>query len=264
MINRELVVEQFNKYVNDYDAKNPKIALKIAHTYRVAAISEKIITNLIEEQSGNYDGSALLSEADIDTAWVIGMLHDIARFEQVKRYNTFEDAKSVNHAEFGVKLLFEDYLIDRFEIDKSLYDVIDVAIRNHNKYRIEDGVPEKNLIFCKVIRDADKIDILRVNYETPMAEIYNTSEEVLVNDAISDEVFNAFFEESAINHSLKRTCIDRLIGHISLAYELEYPISYVILKESGYLDKLMAFESNNAETRERLKSIREYMNNFLG
>ena len=264
MINRELVVEQFNKYVKDYDAENSKIALKIAHTYRVADISERIIKRLIEEQNRDCNSDELLSDEDIDTAWVIGMLHDIARFEQVKRYNTFEDAKSVNHAEFGVKLLFEDNLIDRFDIDKSLYNVIDVAIRNHNKYRIEDGISEKDKIFCKIIRDADKIDIIRVNYETPMAEIYNTSEEALINDAISDDVYNAFFEKKAISHSLKRTCIDRLIGHISLAYELEFPVSYEILKEAGYLYKLMAFESNNAETRERLKSIREYMNNFLG
>ena len=51
MINRELVVEQFNKYVKDYDAENSKIALKIAHTYRVADISERIIKSLIEEQN---------------------------------------------------------------------------------------------------------------------------------------------------------------------------------------------------------------------
>lgn len=264
MVNRELIKEQFNNYVKDYDATNPKIALKIAHTFRVASISERIMKTLFDAQNEDSKAEKLLSSEDIDTAWVIGMLHDIARFEQVRRYNTFEDAKSVNHAEFGVKLLFEDNLIERFKVDENLYDVIDVAIRNHNRYRIEEGLSEKELVFSKVIRDADKIDILRVNYETPMAEIYNTTEDVLKNDAISDGVYNAFFEETAINHSLKRTCIDRLIGHISLVYELEYQISYEILKESGHLDKLMSFESNNLETRERLKSIREYMNKFLG
>lgn len=250
-MNTSLIVEQFNNYVKDYDATNPKIALKIAHTYRVATICKRIGENLN------------LSEDDLDTAWVIGMLHDIGRFEQVRRYNTFEDAKSVNHADFGVSLLFDENLIEKFQIDESIYDVINIAIANHNKYRITEGLSERELTFCKIIRDADKIDILRVNYETPMEEIYNTTIDVLKNDRISDGVYNAFFEESAINHKLKKTCIDRLIGHISLVFELEYPISYEILKEYGYLDKLMSFQSLNDETNERLEVIREYMHNKL-
>ena len=110
---------------------NPKIALKIAHTSRVAEISEKIAENLC------------LNSEDIDTAWIIGMLHDIGRFEQIRRFDTFEDAKSVNHADLGVEILFEENLIDIFEIDKSLYDTIRIAISNHNKYRITEGLSDK-------------------------------------------------------------------------------------------------------------------------
>lgn len=250
-MNRNLIVEEFNKYVKDYDAANPKIALKIAHTIRVASISQKIGESL------------LLSNEEADTAWAIGMLHDIGRFEQVRRYNTFDDSRSVNHAELGVNLLFQEGLIKTFDIEEKDYDLIKIAISNHNRYRIQEGLSEKKVMFCKIIRDADKIDILRVNYETPMEEIYNTTEEVLRNDKISDAVYSAFFKESAISHSLKETYVDRLIGHISLVFELEYPISYEILKESGYLEKLLSFKSNNEETNQRLNIIREYMSQKL-
>lgn len=246
-MNRELIIEQFNNYVKDYDASNPKIALKIEHTFKVAEICQMIGEDLS------------LNPKDLDTAWAIGMLHDIGRFEQVRRYNTFEDAKSVNHAEFGSYLLFEEGLIDRFKIEKDIHDVIKTAIFNHNRYRISNDVSEDDLVFCKIIRDADKIDILRVNYETPMEDIYNTTEDVLKKDRISDEVYEAFFEETAVDHRLKSTYVDRLIGHISLVYELEYPVSYRILKEYGYLEKLMSFQSLNSETNERLKIIREHM-----
>ena len=40
----------------------------------------------------------------------------------------------------------------------------------------------------KIIRDADKVDILRVNYETPMEEIYNTNREILITEKITDAV----------------------------------------------------------------------------
>ena len=250
-MNKEHIKNTFKDYVEAYDATDSKIALKIAHTYRVAELSDQIAESIN------------LNDKDRELAWTIGMLHDIARFEQVRIYGTFNDSMSVDHAEFGADLLFSEGLVDRFEIDKNWYPTIEVAIRNHNKYRLPAGLSERDLTFCKIIRDADKIDIIRVNYETPMEEIYNTSKEVLVNDRISDQVFNAFFEESAINHSLKQTTIDRLVGHVSLCFELEYDKSRELLLKQGYLEKLLSFKSNIEETNSRLKEIGDYIFKYL-
>lgn len=250
-MDRENIKRQFNKYVADYNASDPKIALKIAHTFRVAELSDRIAS----ENGAKGD--------DIEIAWVIGMLHDIARFEQVRIYNTFNDSQSVDHAEFGVKLLFEDNLISRFEIATEWHELIEKAIRYHNKFRLPEDLSERQLFFCKVIRDADKIDILRVNYETPMEEIYNTTREILENDDISDSVYDEFFKNTAINHSLKRTKIDHLVGHVSLCFELEYEISRKILLEQGYLQKLLMFESKNPNTAKRISAIKDYILKFL-
>ncbi|MDO4188770.1 MAG: HD domain-containing protein [Lachnospiraceae bacterium] len=243
----------FADYVSEYDASDPKIALKISHTYRVAELCEKIAQAI-----GSNDADTML-------AWTIGMLHDIARFEQVRIYNTFIDKESVDHADFAVKLLFEDGLIERFvDIgDEENFDIIKKAIQYHNKYRLPDNLGDRELLFCKIIRDADKVDIIRVNYDTPMEEIYNTTREILMRDSITDEVYEAFFEESAINHSIKRSKIDALVGHVSLCFELEFDISREILKEQGYLFKLLNFESENEETAIRLKNIREYIRDYL-
>ena len=55
-----------------------------------------------------------LSEEDILLAELIGLLHDIGRFEQIKNYHTFLDKESIDHAEYGNKILFEDDLIRNF------------------------------------------------------------------------------------------------------------------------------------------------------
>ena len=94
MKEKDEVRRQFAEYVRSYDAGDPKIALKTAHTYRVAAISEDIAHSL-----GLHD-------RDVSIAWLNGMLHDIGRFEQVKRYGTFIDADSVDHAQLGADILF--------------------------------------------------------------------------------------------------------------------------------------------------------------
>lgn len=259
-MNKELIKSEFNKYVSDYDTNDTKIYLKIVHTFRVADMCEVIAESLCNKKEPSY---ANLSNDDITLAWTIGMLHDIARFEQVRIYGTFNDSQSVDHAELGADLLFKEGLVECFEIEPEYHGIIETAIRNHNKYRLPENLSDRELMFCKIIRDADKVDIIRVNYDQPIHEIYNVSEETLKQEAISDTVYNAFFEHSAINHSLKETTIDRVVGHASLCYELEYKKSRQLALEQGYIQKLLDYKSDNAETRKRLVVIKEYILDYL-
>jgi putative nucleotidyltransferase with HDIG domain len=156
IIDRERVKNTFAEYISGYNATDPKIKLKIDHTYRVAELCELIARNL------------KLDEYETDVAWLTGMLHDVGRFEQIKRYNTFNDAQSVDHANFGADLLFKEGLIDTyvdgFHDDK--YGVIvENAIRNHSAFRIDERLDEYTVMFCNILRDADKVDIFRVNID---------------------------------------------------------------------------------------------------
>ena len=85
-MDREKIKQTFASYTEKYDPDDPKIKLKINHTYRVADLSERI--------------AATVPGSDADLTWLAGMLHDIGRFEQVRRYGTFLDGKSVDHAAF--------------------------------------------------------------------------------------------------------------------------------------------------------------------
>ncbi|MCR4787294.1 MAG: HD domain-containing protein, partial [Lachnospiraceae bacterium] len=91
-MDREKTEKTFAGYTEGYDSSDPKIKLKIDHTYRVAALCERIANTV--------------PGVDAELAWLSGMLHDIGRFEQVRRYGTFSDADSVDHAQFGADLLF--------------------------------------------------------------------------------------------------------------------------------------------------------------
>lgn len=142
--------QEFKRYVENYNPKDEKIKIKINHIERVAEISKKIAQNL------------KLSEEEIQLAELIGLLHDIGRFEQIRLYNTFNDKDSINHGEFAVKILFEDGLIRKF-IETDKYDkIIKLAIVNHNRTYIEEGLTERELLHAKIIRDADKTDIYSV------------------------------------------------------------------------------------------------------
>ena len=236
-IDREKVKQAFASYTAGYNSDDPKIKLKIDHTYRVAELCDMI--------------SETVRGADRDLAWLCGMLHDVGRFEQVKRYNTFADAKSVDHAQFGADLLFNEKLVDSFgTFCDEWKDILEVSIRNHNKFKIDEGLSDEYLEYCQILRDADKIDILRVNIDAPPEEIYNVSSENLRRSAVSDAVKQGFREKHAILRSLRQTPADIMVGHICMVNELVYPISIRIAREQGYLATLLEFDSENVDTNE--------------
>lgn len=267
-IDRQRVKDVFREYTGRYNAEDPKIKLKIDHTYRVAGLSERIAREI-----GRTD-------EEVELAWLIGMLHDVGRFEQLRRFGTFSDADSIDHARFGVSLLFEEGLLEGYlseqeaeteeekaEQEKSNQEntrqIIRTAIWNHSAYRLEEGLDAKTEMFCHILRDADKIDILKVNHDVPIEEIYNVTTQELRQAVVTMEVMQAFFEKHAVLRSLKKTPVDHIVGHSALVFELVYPVSYQIVREQGYLDQILNFQSDNPVTREQFRELRECMEEYL-
>lgn len=250
-INREHIKETFKNYTDAYDASDEKVKLKIDHTYRVADICERIAR--AEE----------LDNADIDLAWLLGMLHDVGRFEQLRRYGTFNDAESIDHAQFGADILFVEGKIRDYIEDSAEDELIEQAIRAHNMYRIPEGIESRIEKLANILRDADKVDILKVNVEVPIEEIYDVTTEELRNAEVSDAVMESFYDHQAILKSIRKTIVDHVVGHISLVYELVFDESVRVTKEQGYLEQLMHFESNNPKTRNQFAKIREEMSRYL-
>lgn len=282
-INREHIKKTFQEYTDRYDSANPKIKLKIDHTYRVADLCEQIAQSLE------------LSAAEVDLAWLSGMLHDVGRFEQLRRYNTFSDAQSIDHARFAVELLYDEGLITDYvpEIsttelvagartwrsmggvneshtsqseDMPLSDIsqtLRIAIGEHSAYRIQKGLDERTRMFCQILRDADKVDIFRVICDTPMEEVYGFQTKDILRSAITPEVMQAFYEHHAVLRKLKKCPADYIVAHGSLTFELVYPESLRIAKEQGYLKQMMSFQSENPDTAEIFEDLRKDLNDYL-
>ena len=250
-INRVAAKKTFENYVNQFDTRDDKVRLKIEHTARVTALCERIAKSLG------------LPEDDVNLAWMMGLLHDVGRFEQLKDFGTFNDAQSIDHAKYGVKLLFDDGHIRDYLADESCDNLIRTAIWNHNVFRMPEELNKRELLFCQILRDADKIDILRVNVEIPIETIYNCTTEELKNATVTEAVLQSFAEEHAVEHCLKRTPVDHVVGHASLVFELVYPISICIVEEQGYLEKILSFQSNNSKTKAQFEQIAQIMKAFL-
>ena len=251
-IDRKHVEDTFRKYTNAYDSTDEKIKLKIAHTYRVAGLCERIA------QSEN------LSAEEVELSWLLGMLHDVGRFEQLRRYDTFNDAMSIDHAKLGAEILFGSENKIRDYIKDGAEDLlVETAILTHNAYRLPEELDERTEKFCHILRDADKIDILRVNVEVPLEEIYNTTIEDVQNAVVTEAVMDNFFTHCATPRRIKKSSVDHLVGHISLVYELVFSESLRIVKNDGYLEQLLHFESRNPHTQKQFDVLRRELEHYL-
>lgn len=250
-VDRQKVLDAFAAYIRPYDAQDPKVSLKIHHTYRVAALCEQIGRSIALE------GTAL------DLAWLCGMLHDVGRFEQLRRFGTFDDSKSIDHARAGVQVLFEQGHIRDYLDDDSEDAMLRTAVEWHSAYRLPDGLDERTVMYCNILRDADKIDILRVNVETPLEDIYNVTTAELLASPVTPAVQQAFYEHHAVLRSIKQHPADHAVGHSSLVYELVYPESRCIVADQGWLWKLMDFKTHNPEIATAFALMREHMHQWL-
>lgn len=244
MIDIENAKKVFLEYVKNYDITDGKISLKINHILRVSEISKYLANELN------------LSEEDIALAELIGLLHDIGRFEQIRVYNTFSDKNSVNHGEYGAKVLFEDGLIEKFNIDEKYYKIIRLAILNHNKPRIEEGLDEKELLHAQIIRDSDKLDIYNVLLIDTMKNTYEC--ESLEDEEFSEEIVREFKEDQLIIYKNMQTNADLWIAHIAYVFDFYFKESYIILKEKDYINKL--FEKANFKNKITMNIAQEIVN----
>lgn len=232
----------FKEYIKDYNPEDPKIKIKITHIERVAQVAKELAKDL------------KLSQEDIELAELIGLLHDIGRFEQIRVYNTFLDKNSINHAEYGIKVLFEDGLIRKFIEDDKYDKIIKMAILNHNKIKIEEGLSEHEMLHAKLIRDADKTDIFYVITIADKKEVWYSSD--LSNDKMTDAVYNDFIENKLISYDKVKTGVDLLAIDFTYIFDLYFSQSIKIIDENNYIDKLYnRFKFNDKQTKERMEKI---------
>lgn len=250
MIDIKKSKDEFMKYTNNYDIENENIERKIYHSLRVMEISKKIATNMG------------LENEKIELATLIGLLHDIGRFEQFKIYQTYSDLESIDHGDLGADILKQNNFIRNFIKEAKYDEIILKSVQNHNKYKIADDLNKEEKLFCKIVRYADKIDIL---YEA-IEIFWKKGREEIQNDLISDKVYNEFLNKKLIkkDKNMKKNGIDKLVLMLAFVFDINFHESLEILKKEDYLNKILNnFDFKRQDTKEKIENIRNVLNLYL-
>lgn len=230
-------MDVFKEYVSGYDFSNDKILLKYKHTLRV-----KVLCELIAKEIG-------LNNSQIRLANLCGLYHDIARFEQIRRFDTFNDLLSIDHGDLGYEIFIKE-IADKLDITEREKQVIAKSILYHNKLEVT-GLDSEELLFTNIVRDADKIDILYL-----FANDTN-----LIRDGegeISQKFHDNFMAHKTLNRKEVTNIRENNILNLAFIWDINFDCSCKIIKENKYFDKIQMI-LNNSVYDEYFDVIRNYL-----
>lgn len=246
---------RFEKFISDnYELGDDRISGKLDHTYNVVKMAEHIAEDL------------KLSTEDTELAKLIALLHDIGRFDQAKEFGNFrEDINSTDHAALGVSILFENGLISEFIDDRRFDRIINQAIANHSSYKLnERGLTGRELLHCKLLRDADKTDSFRVKAISDIYSMANVTKSEMENSLISDNIFADFMSAKTILSKDRKTAADIWVSYIAFIFDFNFIIGLKYIKEKDYINILIdRFDFKNADTKEKFKRIRKFALDYI-
>src|SRR5208283_1115499 len=229
---------------DEEDMRN--LALKEEHTEHVCAN----ILNIAGEESLGA-GDAMIAEA-------IALFHDIGRFPQYAKYKTFMDSRSVNHGELGAKELARTGILNNLQAHEQ--EIITTAVKFHNAFKIPDLVCRDAIIFLKLVRDADKLDIWRI-----FSEYYGKESTKNMPSAVglgfpdtpaySRQALDCIFNKQLISLAMLKTLNDFKLTKLSWVYDLNFRFSLRAAVKDNYIDGVAATLPQTDEIRKAVEFL---------
>lgn len=220
----------FEKYTRKFRTGNHSIdsavQLKVKHTKNVTIEILDIANTL------NFDTEhCYLAE-------IVALLHDIGRFEQFMRYHTYSDKKSVDHGQLGVEVISQTGILDAFTTYEQ--DLIRTVVARHNHFSLPESNDRKFLLLLKLLRDADKIDILHVVTEHYAGYDSNNAINMDLPDTpdFSDEIIRSIRNRTPAEIRHVKTLNDFKLLQISWVFDINFPKTYQLFNKRRYIEKL--------------------------
>lgn len=238
------LLKYFEEYIKKIDMSNSWAKAKYFHSLKSMDLAKIIATNL-----------NIFNEEEIVIMQLIALFHDIGNFEQ-KNYNyldNFEEDSTMK----SIEILFDEGLIRKIT-DETKYDnMIKVAIFCHNKDGLPKNIDEKMICACNIMKDVHKLEELRMLINYPYIDNR-------INTYPSTLVYNEFKLFRPLKRELSDNNADNILIVMSNLFGLNYKISYSIVEEKQYIEKItnsLIYEDRKIE--KFFKQIEIVLRNYI-
>lgn len=227
------------------------IDLKLKHTFRVVAM----MTDVARSEG----------LVDVDLAKKLALLHDVGRFSQYQKYETFADILSEDHAALGVRVLKENSVLDDFSSDQRA--LLFWCIEQHNKLHVPEEKPARWIKYLKLVKDADKLDVYKVmidHFSQPnFREFSSLTHNLPEITEISPAVLNTISSHTMVVADDVRSINDFMCLILAWVYDLHFPRTRQIVRERGYIQALGQHLTDEIHRQQVLESLEQFLENSL-
>jgi hypothetical protein len=249
--------EEYNQIIHSVETKGfaEQQALEQWKTH-----NEKVVENslLLGQSLGMEEGEMRMAE-------ILGLFHDIAHFRELSSSPYFSDLTETGHAEAGAELL--THLPPFKQLEAAKQDILQKVTIFHNKPELPRKENEFVVYYLKLIRDADKLDVLRMtadfltyrDVKVSPADSLNLSK----SPAISPNITRAIIEGLIPKKEDMVTFNDFILLQLSWVFELTYRKTYLLLNQRGYVKRLYDALPKNDNIIEIYRKARIHIENQL-
>ena len=229
--------ERFRSYALSF-ADTPEnvpqaIRLKIDHTFDVCSITDWIA----DREGGVFRGRGR-------TLALLGALfHDVSRFRQYREFRTFRDADSFDHGEISAEIFLGDFPLE--ELSPPETGLVAAAIRHHNKRVLPANLPEEVQPFAKLLRDADKLSIIRIidEYLATPEEYQEAAVRIGMEETpgFTRELAQTAIDGGQIAHGAMRNLNDFKLSIFAWAQDINFSAAAEYILEKRLYETLRTF-----------------------
>ena len=193
---------------------------------------------------------------------MIALFHDVGRFPQFAQYRTYKDVRSVDHCRLGVEVLAQEGILSCLRREEQQW--VERAVECHGRKALPSDLRGQALLFAKLIRDADKLDIYRIvvgSYRAYRQDPAKYSFEIELPDepGHSPAVLDAVAGGRVVDYLDLRTMNDMKLCQLGWVYDLNFAASIERLKQRGYIEELLSLLPQTPDMAKVSEKIHSYM-----
>ena len=251
-VNLEEIERWFDRYVRSFDLSVSMIEVKCRHSLEVMRVGENLTRKLSWPEDEARTGIAAC------------LLHDTGRFSQYRDFGTYNDGASIDHGERGFEILRAELFCapsansgpDNFADDAGREALLQ-AVRWHNKKELPADLPPETLPFCRLARDADKLDVFAlVRFRMEEGTIRELLPRHKIDAPLSPHLLDEVEAYGSGSYKNASSLLDFLLIQLTWVLDLNFAPSLRILKESGILASIRSrFPEHDERVRRLLDTL---------
>ncbi len=234
MITEELLIEcrrSFEDYFKSLIADSAENQHKIedirTHSKHVAA-NALILAKFV-----------LQTDEERNLAEVAALFHDAGKAALIVQGTESPTNIQRNHASVSASLVQEMKFFAKLPAD--VQTTLVRAIENHNKLKINKLDNEQQLLFARLLRDADKLDILDSAYRY-FKEKFGVqplmSYDLINNAEVSEKIIKTILSGKTAAVEDMKTLNDFKLLLISMSFDINFKYTFRIISEKQYIQKI--------------------------